>query len=150
MPTWFPRASICEPAAQETQYQQPGPVQAAASASQKHESERSHLLPEVHREAHVPNVTLAVIEASQNRHVRLVGFDVVDVVLHLSRFPADDGVLAGLPSNQRQRPFESQKVFRTFYFTAPTHKDTFWTHLGKNQVPEPPHTVHVVSVDVSS
>lgn len=28
-----------------------------------------HLLPEVHGEAHVPNVTLAVIKASENRYV---------------------------------------------------------------------------------
>lgn len=62
---------------------------------------RRHLLPEVHGEAHVPNVTLAVVEPSQDRHVGLVGFDVVDVVLHLSWFPADDGVLAGLLKNQR-------------------------------------------------
>ena len=51
------------------------------------------LLPEVHGEAHVPDVTLAVIEAAQHRHVGLVGLDAVDVILHLARLPAYDGVL---------------------------------------------------------
>lgn len=50
-------------------------------------SRTSNLLPEVHGEAHVPNVTLTVIEAAQNRHIRLVRFDAVDVVFHLPRFP---------------------------------------------------------------
>lgn len=59
--------------------------------------EEAHLLPEVHGEAHVPDVTLAVVEASQDGHVGLVGFDVVHLVLHFSWFPANDGVLAGLP-----------------------------------------------------
>lgn len=54
------------------------------------------LLPEVHGEAHVPNVTLAVVKAAQDGHVGLVGFDVVDVVLHLPWFPADDGIFTGL------------------------------------------------------
>lgn len=55
-----------------------------------------HLLPKVHGEAHVPDVTLAVVEASQDGHVRLIGLDAVHLVLHLARLPAHDGVLAGL------------------------------------------------------
>lgn len=53
-------------------------------------------MPEVHRETHVPDVTLAVVEAAQNGHVRLAGLDVVDIVLHLPGFPAHDGIFTGL------------------------------------------------------
>lgn len=56
----------------------------------------AHLLPEVHGEAHVPDVALAVVKASQDGHVGLVGFDAVHVVLHFPWFPANDGVLTRL------------------------------------------------------
>lgn len=51
-----------------------------------------HLLPEVHREAHVPDVTLTVVEAAQNSHIGLTGLDVVNIILHLPGFPAHNGV----------------------------------------------------------
>ena len=65
-------------------------------------TEPCDLLPEVHGEAHVPDVTLAVVEASQDGHVGLVGFDVVDVVLHLPWFPAHDGVFTGLERDNEE------------------------------------------------
>lgn len=55
-----------------------------------------HLLPEVHREAHVPDVTLTVVESAQNGHVGFTGLDVVNIILHLPGFPAHDGVFTGL------------------------------------------------------
>lgn len=77
---WRNRATISEP----------GPR--AGSRSR----EGAHLLPEVHGEAHVPDVTLAVVKAPQDGHIGFVGLDVVNVVLHLSWFPTDNGVFAGL------------------------------------------------------
>lgn len=104
-------------------------------------AEEAHLLPEVHGEAHVPDVTLAVVEASQDGHVGLVGFDVVHVVLHFSWFPANDGVLTRL---RRHAEVMLGALFKRW---------PVWvggTDLGQNQVSEPPDTVHVVPVDVSS
>lgn len=55
-----------------------------------------HLLPEVHREAHVPDVTLTVVKSAQNGHVGFTGLDVINIILHLPGFPAHDGVFTGL------------------------------------------------------
>lgn len=69
-------------------------------------SEVTHLLPEVHGETHVPDVTLAIVEASQDGHIGLVGLDVVHLVLHLAWLPAHDGVLAGLGRSSEEEQCE--------------------------------------------
>ena len=56
----------------------------------------AYLLPEVHGEAHVPDVTLAVVKATEDGHVRLVGLNAVNIVLHLPWLPAHNGVLTRL------------------------------------------------------
>lgn len=78
-----------------------------------------YLLPEIHRKPHVPNVTLAVIKAPENGHIRLTGFDLIYIILHFARFPAYNGIFTRLKERNKRHVLELnfQNKSKSAYFT---------------------------------